>query len=116
MTEDLEKFLQEDDYVDFMIKAVQACAIPAYAASQKLVNPPLISVKLGNDIFIKGVTYGAVHVSYGYPILRNGKYASVKIQFTIAEVEPYDAFTVIQTGSYRGLSTSLERNVYKLTQ
>lgn len=102
-----------DDYVDRMIKEVQAAALPAYAVSQKMVNPPIVALRLGDDIFIKGVVSGGVSVSYDYPILSNGKYASVSIGFTIQEIDPYDAETVIKYGSFRGLSTSLERRVWK---
>ena len=111
--------LDNDDYVDFMIRAVQAMALPEYASSQKMVNPPLVAVRLGQDIFIKGVISGSVSLTYKYPILANGKYSNVDIAFSVAEVDPYDASTVLQTGSYRGdtlsvnkLNTTLERNIW----
>lgn len=106
----------EEDYVDIMIRQIQAAALPAYAVSQKMVNPPLVALRLGNDIFIKGVVTGGVSVSYEYPILANGKYACVSMGFTIAEVDPYDAQTVLEQGSFRGLTTSLERRVWKAAQ
>lgn len=102
-----------EDYVDRMIKEVQAAALPAYAVSQKMVNPPIVALRLGDDIFIKGVVSGAVSVSYEAPILSNGKYASVMIGFAIQEIDPYDAETVQKYGSFRGLSTSLERRIWK---
>lgn len=102
-----------EDYVDRMIKEVQAAALPAYAVSQKMVNPPIVALRLGEDIFIKGVVSGAVSVSYEAPILSNGKYASVMIGFAIQEIDPYDAETVQKYGSFRGLSTSLERRIWK---
>ena len=67
-----------------------------------------------NDIFIKGVINGTVGVTYNYPILKNGKYASVSISFAVSEIDPYDATDVMQTGSFRGLSTSLERRIWKV--
>ena len=103
---------ENTDYTDFIINAVQAAALPSYRSSQKLVNPPLVAVRLGNDIFIKGVIQGGVMLTYKYPILRNGKYSNVDISFTVTEVDPYDAETVVQTGSYRGLTTTLERRIY----
>ena len=105
-----------DDYVDLMIRQIQAAALPAYAVTQKMVNPPIVALRLGNDIFIKGVVEGGVSVSYEPPILSNGKYACVMIGFTVNEIDPYDAQTVLKVGSFRGLSTSLERRIWKAAQ
>lgn len=105
-----------DDYVDTLIKYVHAMALPRYEASQKMVNPPLIAMRLADDIFIKGVVDGAVGVSYKLPIIHdNGKdkYAAVDISFSVSEVEPYDADYAISEGSLRGLSTTLEGRFYK---
>ena len=102
-----------DDYVDYLINSLQACAVPEYSATDKMVNPPMVAVRLGNDIFIKGVVLGNVSVTYELPILTTGKYASAKVSFVVAEVDPYSADTIQVAGSFRGLSTSLERNVYK---
>lgn len=100
-----------DDYVDIMAREIQAAALPTYSVTEKMVNPPLVSLRLGNDIFIKGVVNGGVGVTYGYPILVNKKYASVKIDFTIVEVTPFGADDVIRMGSFRGISTTLaDRN------
>lgn len=105
--------LGKDDYVDILAKQLQAIALPKYAASEKMVNPPMIAVRFGNELFCKGVVQGAVGVKYSGPILRNDKYALVTIDFTVNEVDPYDAETVMQVGSFRGLSQDLERNIYK---
>lgn len=102
-----------DDYVDTIIKQLQAVALPAYNASEKLVDPPLIAVRFGNDIFIKGVVNGAVSTTYALPILENDKYAHVSISFTVEEVDPYSAQQVATAGSFRGLDTTLERNMWK---
>lgn len=102
-----------DDYVDTIIKALQAAALPRYAVANKMVDPPMVAVRFGNDIFIKGVVMSGVQVEYGLPLLENRKYASVEIQFTVAEVDPYDAETVLTTGSLRGLSRTLERSLFK---
>ena len=104
--------LGKDDYVDILAKQLQAIALPKYAASEKMVNPPMIAVRFGNELFCKGVVQGAVSVKYSGPILRNDKYALVTIDFTVNEVDPYDAETVMQVGSFRGLSQDLERNIY----
>lgn len=102
-----------NDYVDTIAAQIQAIALPAYGASQKLVDPPMIAVRFGQDIYIKGVVSGAVSVSYALPLLENGKYAHVGISFTVEEVDPYNAQTVMRTGSYRGIDTSLERNIWR---
>ena len=128
-----------DDYVDYMIKAVQAAALPEYSLAEKMVNPPMIAVRMGNDIFIKGVVTGDVGVTYTAPIIsgRNpdgsindsiSRYASVRIAFSVNEVDPYQASDVMKYGSYRGIPTTLERitsndlmgpvtkNIYNTTQ
>ena len=102
-----------DDYVDELIRQIQAAALPVYSSTSKLVDPPLVAVRFGNDIFCKGVVSGDVRVTYNVPVLQNGKYADVTLGFTIQEVDPYDAFTVQQVGSFRGLDTSLERRLWK---
>ena len=100
-----------DDYVDVMAREIQAAALPAYSTSGKMVNPPLVSLRLGNDIFIKGVVSGSVGVTYSYPILESKKYAGVAIDFGLMEVAPYSADDVMQMGSFRGLSMTLgDRN------
>jgi hypothetical protein len=38
-------------------------ALPSYAADSKyskMVNPPMVAVRLGNDLFIKGIVSGNV--------------------------------------------------------
>ena len=102
-----------DDYVDELIRQIQAAALPVYSSTSKMVDPPLVAIRFGNDIFCKGVVSGDVRVTYNVPVLQNGKYADVTLGFTIQEVDPYDAFTVQQVGSFRGLDTSLERRLWK---
>ncbi len=102
----------EDDYVDILIKRIQAAALPVYKSAQKLVDPPLVAVRFGNDIFIKGIVQGGVSVTYELPIMDDNKYANVGISFTVEEVDPYDAMQVREIGSFRGFDSSLERNVW----
>lgn len=106
-----------DDYIDILIRYLQTAAYPKYASSEKMVDPPLVSVRLGDDIYIKGIVSGNVSTSYSLPIITdehgNDKYAVVEISFTVNEVDPYDANTVALAGSFRGLDTTLERNLWK---
>lgn len=99
-----------DDYVDILVKYIQAAVLPSYDVANKLVNPPIVALRLGSDIFIKGVINGSIGLTYNYPILSNGKYAIVKLGFQVSEIDPYDAVTAAKVGSYRGLNTSLVRN------
>ncbi len=111
-----------DDYVDLLIKQIQAACLPNYAASDKLIDPPLVALRIGDDIYIKGIIQGTVGVSYGLPILDyhgEDKYSSVGISFAVSEVTPYDAETVMSIGSYREVSdipmiTDLQRRTYSI--
>lgn len=102
-----------DDYVDTLIKEIQAAVLPTYSTANKMVDPPLVAIRFGNDIFCKGVITGDVSTTYDLPVLQNGKYAQVGFSFTMLEVDPYDANTVSKIGSFRGLDTSLERRLWK---
>lgn len=102
-----------DDYVDTIIKNLQACALPSYKAASKMVNPPSVAVRFGNEIFIKGIVQGGVTVTYKLPLLENNKYALVDISFQVIETDPYDAESVAQNGSFRGLDKTIERRLYK---
>lgn len=97
-----------DDYVDILIKEIQAIVYPNYNDAARQVDPPQIAVKFGSDIFIKGVVNGTVSVEYSGPILANNKYAMVKISFNVTEIDPQSADTVSMLGSYRGDSSSLD--------
>ena len=101
-----------DDYVDFFIKAIQAAALPEYSTSAKMVNPPVVAVRLGDDIFVKGVVTSGVSITYNYPILRNNKYSNIGVSFSVEEIDPFMASQVMRQGSFRGLPTSLQRNDY----
>lgn len=102
-----------DDYVDTLIKEIQAAVLPTYSTVNKMVDPPLVAIRFGNDIFCKGVITGDVSTTYDLPVLQNGKYAQVGFSFTMLEVDPYDANLVSKVGSFRGLDTSLERRLWK---
>lgn len=98
-----------DDYVDVFIKYIQAAALPSYETAAKMVNPPIVAMRLGNDIFIKGIISGSVGLTYNYPILEDGRYANVMVNFTVQEIDPYDAKAILNVGSFRNVSVSLER-------
>ena len=66
-----------DDYIDVLIEYLQAMALPSYAAnttSSKMINPPMIAVRLGNDVFIKGIVNGDVGVTRTGPLSEDLKY------------------------------------------
>ena len=101
-----------DDYIDTMIKKLQAVALPRYKAENKEVVPPMVAVRFGDEVFIKGVVIGGVSVEYHAPIIQSldgsgAKYAQVNIAFTVYEVDPYDAESVSQLGSFRGLTRTM---------
>ena len=131
-TKILEK-LKRKDYVDILIKELQSIAVPNYVHGQKMVDPPLVAVRFGDEVFCKGIVDGGVTVSYEGPIIANplydhdgfylldnngarisgkGKYAIANVSFKVTEVDPYDARTVAQLGSFRGLNKTLDRNMY----
>ncbi|MBO5712094.1 MAG: hypothetical protein J6R47_04580 [Acholeplasmatales bacterium] len=139
----IQKKLQRKDYIDLMIKELQAIAFPNYQTAEKMVNPPLVAVRFGDEVFCKGIVEGGVQVSYSGPIIANplynsngepeyekviingreerrrkvgkGKYALADISFRVHEVDPYSADIVAQTGSFRGIDRTLERNLYKVS-
>lgn len=100
-----------EDKAESFIHAIQAIAVPKYNLSNKAIEPPLVAVRLGREVFIKGIVSGGVSVTYGKPILSNEKYAIVEIGFTVSEVDPYDATTVFQNGSFRGLTATLRKGM-----
>ena len=94
------------DYVDILINQVRGAALPKFSSAEKMVNPPVVAVRFGKDIFCKGVVTGGVSVTYGLPILSDGRYAMATIQFTINEILPFDADTAMRMGGYRGFDLS----------
>ena len=101
------KFADGDDMAEKFIHAIQSIAVPKYNLSNKAIEPPLVAIRLGREVFIKGIVSDNVSVSYGKPILSNEKYAIVEIGFTVSEVDPYDSSTVFKNGSFRGLTATL---------
>lgn len=113
----------KDDYVDTLVKYLQAIALPRYrnySAGSKSVIPPMVALRFGNEVFIKGVVASGVQVTYTKPIMIGDKYAQVEVSFTVSEVDPYDADYVAgkydngEGGSFRGLFDSrFKGGIYK---
>lgn len=110
-----------EDPVDYMIENLDALALPDYDAASKIVNPPLVSLKIRDEIYIKGVVAGSVGLTYGLPILKYGnvsKYAMVTVSFGVNEVTPYSASILPSVGGkYRiGSSTGGGTNTNAIRQ
>lgn len=100
-----------EDKAESFIHALQSIAVPKYNLSNKAIEPPLVAVRLGREVFIKGVVTSGISVTYEKPILVNEKYACIQVAFTISEVDPYDATTVYENGSFRGLVATLRQGM-----
>jgi hypothetical protein len=105
------KLKDNEDYSDKLISALQAIAVPKYNLTNKTIEPPMVAIRLGRQVFIKGVVTSGIAVTYKKPILANEKYAVVGLGFTVAEVDPYDASTVYTNGSFRGLVASMRHGM-----
>lgn len=105
------KFDNGDDLAEHFIHALQAIAVPKYNLSNKAIEPPLVAIRLGTEVFIKGIVSSSIGVTYGKPILVNEKYATMEVSFTVTEVDPYDSTTVFQNGSFRGLTATLRQGL-----
>lgn len=109
----------DDDYLDSFIDAIHSLSVPEYTDAQKMVNPPLAALKIGNQIFCKGIISN-LNLEYKLPLieLSDGrlKYAVASLSFTMNEFDAYDAEYLRQVGSYRGMNNSLERRVKSITQ
>ena len=101
-----------EDKAESFIHALQSIAVPKYNLSNKAIEPPLVAIRLGREVFIKGIVNSGISITYGKPILVNEKYATMKVSFTVSEVDPYDATTVFQNGSFRGLPATLRKGMH----
>jgi hypothetical protein len=102
----------DEDPTECFIHALQAIAVPKYNLSNKAIEPPLVAVRLGREVFIKGVVTSGITVSYGKPILVDEKYSDINVSFTIHEVDPYDSTTVFKNGSFRGMTATLRKGLH----
>ena len=105
------KLGEGEDYVDNLLKALQAIALPKYNVQNRAIEPPLVALRLSNEIFIKGVVSSAIGLTFSKPILSNGKYAKIDLSLQISEVDPYDATTVFKHGGFRGVVQSLREGM-----
>ena len=101
-----------EDKAESFIHALQSIAVPKYNLSNKAIEPPLVAIRLGREVFIKGIVNSGISITYGKPILVNEKYAIMKVSFTVSEVDPYDATTIFKNGSFRGLTATLRKGMH----
>lgn len=101
-----------EDYADAVIRQLQAVVLPKYQNAAKSIIPPVVALRYGNEVFIKGVVSGGISITYGKPILENYKYAVIEISFNITEIDPYDAESVQVDGSFRGITKTFKEGIY----
>ena len=70
-----------EDKAESFIHAMQAIAVPKYNLSNKAIEPPLVAVRLGQEVFIKGVVTSNISVTY--KALFNGFTAANNIVYTV---------------------------------
>lgn len=107
---------KNDDYLDTFINCIQALSVPEYIDPVKMVNPPLAAIRIADQIFCKGIITNA-SIDYELPLIETKfgkKYAVVSLNFSIVEIEAYTASYIAKHGSFRGLSSSLERKIAAL--
>ena len=108
------KLKNGEDYTDYLIRQLQSMSLPKYNSTNKSIVPPMVAVKICDDIFIKGIVSGSVSINYEKPILENNKYALVSVSFQVYETEPYDAESVAEQGSFRGITRQFTEGVNNL--
>ena len=94
----------KQDSVDLLIKNLEQCVLPDYNSANKIVNPPIVSVKLRDEIYIRGVVNGSVSKNFKLPIINysgKNKYALVDLSFAVTEIAPYSASIIGNFGPYR---------------
>lgn len=98
----------KDDAVDKLIKNLEQCVLPTYKNTGKVVNPPIVSVKIRDEIYIKGIVTN-VGKNYKLPLINYGKnspnfkYALVNLNFGVQEITPTNASILMKSnkGGYR---------------
>ena len=107
-----------NDYVEYLTNEMYGAVIPNYSSSAKLVDPPVVAMRFGNQIYIKGVCTN-VSVSYGGAILRDNKYSMIDINMSVTEIAPYDAITAMGVGGFRSdgevfMNTGMDKTTYSV--
>ena len=97
---------QDADAVEVLIRYWETIALPSYQAAKKMINPPLVTIKIANQLTITGVATGGMQIrmSGGW---RNGKQLDATLSATISEIDPIDATTAARVGQYRGINATL---------
>lgn len=92
-----------EDAVDELITNLDQMVLPDYNSVGKIVNPPVVSLKIRDEVFIKGVVTNTSH-TYNLPIINydgKDKYAVVTVSFSIQEITPFSASIIPKVGQYR---------------
>lgn len=82
-----------EDMVEELINNLEGMVLPDYMSASKIVNPPVVTLKIRDEITIKGIVTN-VGKSFNLPLLkyRDGyKYAVVNLNFSVSEVRPQSA-------------------------
>ena len=94
----------EEDMVEELVTNLNALVLPDYDSANKIVNPPLVSLQIRDEIYIKGIVNN-VGITYNLPIINYGtadkalfKYALVNINFGVSEITPYSASILPRVG------------------
>jgi len=99
-----------DDYVDMLVKDLQAITLPKFSNSERMVKPPQVIIRFGNDIYIQGVVSG-LNTTLSGAIMDDNKYSEIGINFSVTEVTPFDADTIRQVGMFAETGTLLRRTL-----
>lgn len=98
----------KEDHVDSLIRALQSISVPKYTLTDRAIEPPIVALRLSNEVFIKGIVNGDIGLEYLLPIISGNRYAQVKLSITITEVDPYDSSAIFKNGSFRGLVQTMK--------
>ena len=96
------------DVLDIFINAMLTLSLPKYTDTTKVLVPPSILIRFGEESCIRGVPSNISKTASGV-WLKNGKLSEISLTFTITEVEPFSAQYVAKNGTLRSISTDLQR-------
>lgn len=92
-----------EDAVDELITNLDQMVLPDYNSVGKIVNPPVVSLKIRDEVFIKGIVTNTSH-TYSLPIINydgKDKYAVVTLSFSVNEITPFSASIIPKVGQFR---------------